>query len=89
MRWHVLGLLLLPSAVADRAAAIAQGLATSITMGVGQFCTNPGAIVGVRGTTFDALTAQIATLIEKAEPGVMLYGQLGEGYANAVARAGA
>ena len=80
---------LLPSAVADRAAAIAQGLAMSITVGVGQFCTNPGAIVGVRGTAFDKLTAQIAAHIESAQPGVMLYGQIGENYAKAVERGGA
>jgi NADP-dependent aldehyde dehydrogenase len=80
---------LLPSAVADRSAALAQGLAQSITMGVGQFCTNPGVIVGVRGQAFDQLTLDLAGQVEQVQPGVMLYGQLRESYANAVQRAGA
>jgi NAD-dependent aldehyde dehydrogenases len=46
---------LLPSAVKERGAAIAQGLAASITVGTGQFCTNPGIIVGVRDAGLDQL----------------------------------
>ena len=80
---------LLPSAVAERSAALAQGLAQSITMGVGQFCTNPGVIVGVRGLAFDRLASDLAEQIEQAQPGVMLYGQLRESYTKAVERAGA
>jgi NADP-dependent aldehyde dehydrogenase len=80
---------LLPSALAERSAALAQGLAQSITMGVGQFCTNPGVIVGVRGLAFDRLASDVAEQIEHAQPGVMLYGQLRESYTKAVERAGA
>ncbi len=80
---------LLPSAMADRSAMLAQGLAQSIAMGVGQFCTNPGVIVGVRGVVFDTLASDLAAQVEKLQPGVMLYGQLRESYTNAVERAGA
>ncbi len=80
---------LLPSAMADRSAMLSQGLAQSIAMGVGQFCTNPGVIVGVRGTAFDNLAADLASQIEKLQPGVMLYGQLRDGYTRSVDRAGA
>jgi alpha-ketoglutaric semialdehyde dehydrogenase len=38
---------LLPAALAERAEAIAQGLADSITLGVGQFCTKPGLVFGI------------------------------------------
>ena len=44
---------LLPNAVKARGAAIARGWAGSLTMGAGQFCTNPGIVVvdqGVDGT---------------------------------------
>lgn len=78
---------LLPSAAAQRSEAIAQGLAQAITMGVGQFCTNPGTIVGIRGKALDTLTEQLATRIEAADAGVMLYSQLAAGYATGVARA--
>lgn len=80
---------LLPSAMAERSAALAQGLATSIAMGVGQFCTNPGVIVGVRGVAFDNLATDLAAQVEKLQPGVMLYGQLRDGYTKAIERAGA
>ena len=33
---------LLPGALAERGEAIAKGLAASVTLGAGQFCTNPG-----------------------------------------------
>ena len=78
---------LLPSAAAERGEAIAQGLAQAITMGVGQFCTNPGTIVGMRGPQLDALTKQLATRIEAVDAGVMLYSQLAASYAGGVARA--
>ena len=37
---------LLPGALAERGKQIAEGLRQSVTMGVGQFCTNPGLIIG-------------------------------------------
>jgi 2,5-dioxopentanoate dehydrogenase len=40
---------LLPSAVAARGAAIAQGFVDSLVLGAGQFCTNPGLAIGVDG----------------------------------------
>ena len=79
---------LLPSAVAERSSALAKGLAQSITMGVGQLCTNPGVIVGVRGIAFDQLASDLAEQIDQASAGVMLYGQLRESYTGAVERAG-
>lgn len=78
---------LLPSALQASSEAIAQGLAQSITLGVGQFCTNPGVLVGVRSSALDALSAQLAQQIASAEEGVMLYEQLGVNYAAALDRA--
>jgi alpha-ketoglutaric semialdehyde dehydrogenase len=78
---------LLPSAVKERGVVIAQGLATSITMGTGQFCTNPGVIVGVRDASLDALEAVMAERINAMDASVMLYPQLAASYGNAVARA--
>lgn len=78
---------LLPSAVKERSAALAQGLAASITMGTGQFCTNPGIIVGVRNQELDALEATLAARIAASDASVMLYPHLSAGYASAVTRA--
>jgi len=53
---------LLPHALINRSEEIATNYASSITLGVGQFCTNPGLIFGVRG---DELNHFIRTLGEK------------------------
>ncbi len=51
---------LLPAALAARGGAIGQGWAGSLTMGAGQFCTNPGIAVVLEGPDADAF-AQAAT----------------------------
>jgi NADP-dependent aldehyde dehydrogenase len=51
---------LLPSALADRGVDIGTGWAGSLTMGAGQFCTNPGVAVVIDGPDADAF-AQAAT----------------------------
>jgi NADP-dependent aldehyde dehydrogenase len=78
---------LLPSAATERANALAEGLAGSIMLGVGQFCTNPGVILGVAGESLDRLGERLADRFGGAEPGVMLYARLREGYDEGVARA--
>ncbi|WP_280826169.1 aldehyde dehydrogenase (NADP(+)) [Mycobacterium sp. OTB74] len=44
---------LLPGALGSQAAAIASGFVGSLTMGSGQFCTNPGLVIGVDGPELD------------------------------------
>ncbi len=53
-------LVILPGAIAERADAIAAGLAQSITMGVGQFCTKPGLIFLVGNSGAQAFVTQLA-----------------------------
>lgn len=48
---------LLPDALAKRGAQIAAGWAASLTMGAGQFCTNPGIIVALDGPETEAFIA--------------------------------
>ena len=48
---------LLPAAVAARGEAIAKGWAGSLTMGAGQFCTNPGIAVVIDGPEAEAFIA--------------------------------
>lgn len=54
--------LLLPEALETRAEQIAEQYAASITMGAGQFCTNPGLLLGVASS---GLTRFKDTLAEK------------------------
>ena len=58
----------LPEALSARGAAIGKGWAGSLTMGAGQFCTNPGVAVMIKGPgaeVFEAAT--IAALGETGE----------------------
>ncbi len=77
----------LPSALERRGAAIAEGLAQSITLGVGQFCTNPGVVAGVRGAALDALRRSLADRIAASPAGVMLYRRLCDSYGAGLERA--
>ncbi|HYZ62433.1 MAG TPA: aldehyde dehydrogenase (NADP(+)) [Acetobacteraceae bacterium] len=45
---------LLPAALANRGAAIGKAFVGSLTMGAGQFCTNPGLVFAVEGKGLDA-----------------------------------
>jgi NADP-dependent aldehyde dehydrogenase len=63
----------LPGALEKNGASIAQGLLQSVTLGVGQFCTNPGLVFGVRGEKLKAFVEQTAQLAAGAVPGTMLY----------------
>jgi len=77
---------LLPGALAERAEAIAEGLASSVTLGVGQFCTNPGVVIGVASEAFDRFVQRLDTLIRQARPGTMLYPALLDSYEAGVRR---
>jgi NADP-dependent aldehyde dehydrogenase len=63
---------LLREAVGERSAAIAQGLLSSFTLGVGQFCTKPGLVFVQRGPGTDAFLEQLAAAVRAAPCGTML-----------------
>jgi alpha-ketoglutaric semialdehyde dehydrogenase len=77
---------LLPAALAERAEAIAEGLAASVTLGVGQFCTNPGVVVGLATDAFDRFVRRLEALVRDARPGTMLYPALLQSYEAGVRR---
>jgi 2,5-dioxopentanoate dehydrogenase len=74
----------LPGALEQRGRQIAEGLKNSVTLGVGQFCTNPGVVVGLEGESTTAFGAAVAELIGAAPPGTMLYEGICRAYAEAL-----
>lgn len=56
---------LLPEATKARGAAIGEGWAGSLTMGAGQFCTNPGIAVVIDGPDADAFVATAKASLSK------------------------
>ncbi|HEY3898330.1 MAG TPA: aldehyde dehydrogenase (NADP(+)) [Chthoniobacter sp.] len=66
-------LFILPGALRERGAQIAEGLKNSVTLGVGQFCTKPGLIFGLGGTEFETFAETFAEAIRNARPATMLH----------------
>jgi NADP-dependent aldehyde dehydrogenase len=65
-------LFILPHALATRRDKIAQGLADSVALGVGQFCTKPGFVAGIAGDGLETLAGQVGDLLSKKPAGRML-----------------
>jgi len=71
---------LLPGKLAVSAKEVAAQCFGSITLGVGQFCTNPGLIVGIEGKDLDLFIEELGTAISKAVPGTMLHPGIAKAY---------
>lgn len=63
---------LMPNAIKARGEAIAKGWAGSLTMGAGQFCTNPGISIIVKGPDADAFLATAVAALEPVGAQTML-----------------
>jgi NADP-dependent aldehyde dehydrogenase len=64
--------ILLPVALAARGGAIAEQFVQSLTMGAGQFCTNPGLIVAIDGPDLDTFIAAAANALSGSAATTML-----------------
>lgn len=62
----------LPGAMAERGANIAEGYVQSVTLGTGQFCTNPGVLLAVEGPSLAAFLDAIAKAAAAVAPSTML-----------------
>jgi NADP-dependent aldehyde dehydrogenase len=68
--------------------ALAEGFVGSLTMGVGQFCTNPGVVVALKSPQLDQFLADAGALVTAAAPGTMLYDGIRTRYEAGVAALG-
>ncbi len=71
---------ILPRALAQKKDTISTALAGSITLGVGQFCTNPGVIVTETSPASAEFSEALSSAIEKVPSGVMLTPVIKETY---------
>ncbi len=60
--------------------SIAHQYAESITLGVGQFCTNPGIIIGVKSTAFNSFIELLASKVSAMSAGKMLHAGIASAY---------
>ncbi len=71
---------LLPEKLAGATAELASQLAASLTLGVGQFCTNPGLIIGLKGEVLEQFAGVLAEAIKKTVPAAMLHQGIARAY---------
>lgn len=74
---------ILPRALKERGAEIAAGLHASVTLGAGQFCTNPGVVIA-SGT--NAFVDDLAKRMESTPAAAMLTSSIADAYRAGVER---
>lgn len=71
---------LLDEKLSDSPDEIAEQYAGSVWQGVGQFCTNPGLIIGKEGSGLDTFKQTLAEKLKENDSGCMLNPKIAEGY---------
>lgn len=75
---------ILPSALEFQAKEWAEKYAGSITAGTGQFCTNPGLILGIKGEKLEVFIKALGQVVEKIDPTCMLHPNIKKQYDTSV-----
>jgi alpha-ketoglutaric semialdehyde dehydrogenase len=76
--------LLFPAALRNRGEALAPAFVQSLTMGAGQFCTNPGLVIGLAGADLDRFADLAAKALGDSAPQPMLSPGILENFAKGV-----
>ncbi|NMK45423.1 aldehyde dehydrogenase (NADP(+)) [Achromobacter sp. Bel] len=63
---------LMPAALEARAETIARGFVDSLALGVGQFCTNPGLVIGIEGPALERFRQAAAQAVQAKGAATML-----------------
>ncbi len=77
--------ILFPQALRGRGAALGAAFVQSLTMGAGQFCTNPGLLLAIEGDGLDAFVDTAAAALERTAAAPMLTGGIHHAYEQGVA----
>ncbi|QDV51334.1 aldehyde dehydrogenase (NADP(+)) [Gimesia fumaroli] len=75
----------LPEALTERSAEIAEEFKGSCLMGTGQFCTNPGLVALKAGAAADAFIEQVKEKFEAAPAGILLGEGVQKGFLSGIA----
>jgi NADP-dependent aldehyde dehydrogenase len=78
--------ILLPGALAAGAQQIGAAYIKSVTMGVGQYCTNPGLVLGVEDPSLDRFVSAAGEAAANAAPATMLHPGIREAFMKGVAK---
>lgn len=76
--------LLLPGALAESAEDLGRAFVASLTLGAGQFCTNPGIVVASAGDGLDRFLASASAALADHQPQPMLTAAIHAAYSEGV-----
>lgn len=79
--------ILLPGTLEKRGEEIAKTMAGSVTLGVGQFCTNPGVMLVQKGASSDQFMTNLQHAIAETTPATMLNAGIHQSYQKHMAAA--
>lgn len=77
---------LLPGALAAKAEVLGREFVASLTLGVGQFCTNPGLVLALDDAGLERFIVAARGALEQVAPAVMLTAGIHDAYEKGVAR---
>ncbi|WP_347217640.1 aldehyde dehydrogenase (NADP(+)) [Chryseobacterium sp.] len=70
----------LKNLIENKAEALVKEYISSLTLGVGQFCTNPGVFIAVKGESLDRFITAIKKEIQEVTPANMLHNGIYESF---------
>jgi len=70
----------LPSALKKDIGRWAESYSDSISLGAGQFCTNPGLILGLKSASLQNFISQLGNQLLQTAPGLMLHPKIHENF---------
>ncbi len=79
---------LLPGALKERSEEIAKGYLNSVNLGVGQFCTNPGVVLGLKSVSLEAFKTASGDIARSVEPATMLHPGISNAFSGGVDKIG-
>jgi NADP-dependent aldehyde dehydrogenase len=77
---------LLPGRLSEAPAELGAAFVGSLTLGAGQFCTNPGIVIGIDGPDLDSFTAAARAAVAASPAAPMLTGRIAAAYADGATR---
>ncbi|WNL41836.1 aldehyde dehydrogenase (NADP(+)) [Halomonas sp. PAMB 3264] len=76
----------LPEALSARAKALGEGFIGSLNMGAGQFCTNPGLVIAVKGDSLDMFIEAARAAVKESAAQTMLTPGIHQAYEEGVSQ---
>src|SRR6202046_969536 len=80
-------LFVLPGALKKRGEQIAAGLAGSVSLGTGQFCTKPGLVIGQQSPALDQFASRLGDELTRVPKGRMLNEAISKRFEESLAKA--